>query len=152
MDNKRFFEWVPGVDFAGLELPQRQTKAAAGYDLFSIKEVVITPGNILLVPTGVRVKLPIGEFLAIYARSSLAIKRRLMLANGVGVIDADYYDNPDNGGEIMIPLFNMGAEEVLLPRGERIAQGIFTSYFTSTAEDSFLEKKRVGGFGSTGDM
>lgn len=151
MENGRFFEWVPGVDYADLELPQRQTKAAAGYDLFSIKEVRITPGNVLLVPTGVRVKLPVGEFLAIYARSSLAIKRRLMLANGVGVIDADYYDNPDNGGEILIPLFNMGVEEVLLPRGERIAQGIFMNYLTSTAEDSFLEKKRVGGFGSTGD-
>ncbi len=151
MDNLRFFEWVQGVNDAGLELPQRQTQGAAGYDLFSMQEVRISPGEIVLVPTGVRVKLPIGEFLAIYARSSLAIKKKLMLANGVGVIDADYYDNPLNGGEIMIPLLNLGKEEVLLPRGERIAQGIFMSYLTSTAESSLSGKKRIGGFGSTGD-
>ena len=151
MNRERFFEWVPGLSEENLPLPRRQTHSAAGYDLFSRIDIDIAPGEIKLVPTGVRVRLPEGEFLAIYARSSLAIKRRLMLANGVGVVDADYYDNPQNGGEILIPLWNMGLEKAVLPRGERIAQGIFMNYLTSAADEASETQWRSGGFGSTGD-
>ena len=151
MDAGRYFEWVPGLEQEGLSLPTRQTDGAAGYDLFARGDVAIAPGEIALVPTGVRVRLPASEFLAVFARSSLAIKRRLVLANGVGVVDADYYGNPDNGGEIMVSLWNIGQAEVLLTRGERIAQGVFMQYLVSAADaDLPLGKTRSGGFGSTG--
>ncbi len=149
MDDQRGFEFVPGVDHEGLMLPARQTDGAAGYDLFAREATVVAVGKIALVPTGVRVWLPEGEFLAVYARSSLAVKWRLILANGVGVVDADYYGNPDNGGEILVPLWNVGDAPVTLPRGERIAQGVFTRYFTTSADRS-TGKARTGGFGSTG--
>ncbi len=150
MDTLRYFEWVPGLDHQELQLPIRQTVGSAGYDLFSSNDVVIAPNEIKLIPTGVRVKLPVGEFLAVYARSSLALKHHLLLANGVGVVDADYYDNPDNGGEIFVPLWNAGLEVVVLPRGERIAQGIFTQFLTIAADEITNASKRQGGFGSTG--
>ena len=150
MDTLRYFEWVPGLDHQKLQLPIRQTAGSAGYDLFSSNDVAIAPNEIKLVPTGVRVKLPEGEFLAVYARSSLALKHHLLLANGVGVVDADYYDNPDNGGEIFVPLWNAGLELVVLPRGERIAQGIFTQFLISAADEITNTGQRQGGFGSTG--
>lgn len=150
MEKIRFFEWLPDVDHGGLQLPHRQTENAAGYDLFAFQETIIHPDEIILAPTGVRIKLPPGEFLAIFARSSLAIRHRLMLANGVGVIDADYYGNPGNGGEILVPLWNAGREAVILQRGERIAQGIVLNYFPVDGEMTGQEVQRTGGFGSTG--
>ncbi len=144
----REFSWVPGYETAELLLPMRQTPGSAGYDLFAYDRCVVRKGSVQLVPTGVRVLLEEGEFLAIFARSSLAIKHHLMLANGVGVIDADYYGNADNLGHIMIPLFNLGQNDVIIKRGERIAQGVFMPFVTVQGE-TFVNRLRTGGFGST---
>ena len=73
----------------------------------------------------------------------------LFLTNGVGVIDADYYDNPSNEGHIFISMFNMNDREVIISKGERIAQGVFAKYLLSS-QDEFTSTKRMGGFGSTG--
>lgn len=145
----RQFEWIPGVDHAGLVLPARQTAGSAGYDLCAIEDAEIASDSIELVGTGLRIMLPDGEFLAIYARSSLAVKRRLMLANSVGVIDADYFGNPGNDGHIMIPLWNFGSHPVMVMRGERIAQGIILRAGI-TDDDGPALLSRQGGFGSTG--
>ncbi|PWI58228.1 dUTP diphosphatase [Sulfoacidibacillus thermotolerans] len=147
----RRFEWVPSIDSTGLQLPKRQTAHAAGYDLFTISDVILSPRQVVLVPTGVRVRLQPDECLLVYARSSLALKYQLMLANGVGVIDADYYANAANAGHIFVPLVNIGEQEVELHRGERIAQGVFTK-FLLVDEDSSSDREseaRIGGFGST---
>ena len=90
------------------------------------------------------------EVLLIYIRSSTALKKRLMLMNSVGVIDADYYGNAENEGHIYIPLYNYGKESVHIAAGERIAQGIFTHYLTVDGDAAGRGTVRAGGFGSTG--
>jgi len=142
------FEWAPGFNAAGLQLPVRQTALSAGYDLAAGEDVEIAPTEIRLVRTGVRVLLERGQFMALYARSSLALKRGLLLSNGVGVIDADYYGNADNGGEILVPLWNLGLTTAFLVRGERVAQAVFTRFDIVSGELS-PDDKRKGGFGST---
>ncbi|GAV26350.1 deoxyuridine 5'-triphosphate nucleotidohydrolase [Carboxydothermus islandicus] len=144
----RGFKIVSFFEDKGINIPRRKTKASAGYDLEAAEDVVLNPGEVKLVPTGVKAYMPEDEVLLIYIRSSLAVKKGLILANGVGVVDADYYDNPENEGHIMVPLFNPGKEPVTIRKGERIAQGIFTKYLKT--EDDQAEGQRTGGFGSTG--
>ena len=90
-----------------------------------------------------------GEVLKLYPRSSLGIKRNLMLSNTTGVIDESYYGNRDNDGHILIALRNLGTEPVEIKAGEKVAQGIFEKYLT-TDNDRPVNDKRVGGVGSSG--
>lgn len=129
-------------------LPTRKTLHAAGYDIAAAATVTIQPGAVALIPTGLKVYMGPGEVLLLAVRSSLGIKRRLALANGIGVIDADYVDNPENEGHIHIGLENRGTEPVEIAAGERIAQGIFLPYLL--VADDQPGGARVGGFGSTG--
>lgn len=101
-------------------------------------------------PTGLKAYMEADEVLFLYIRSSLAIKKHLVLMNQVGVIDADYYNNPDNEGHIQIVLFNMGNDTVTIPKGTRIAQAVFSKYLTIAGDASGVGDKRNGGFGSTG--
>jgi dUTP pyrophosphatase len=142
----RRFEVLPG--YAGVALPERGTAASAGYDLAAAEEIVVPAGGVAFVPTGLRAILPEDEFLAIYARSSIATRRGLVLANGVGVVDADYAHNPDNGGHILVALRNLGTEPARIVRGERVAQAIFQRYALIDADRA--RGARLGGFGSTG--
>ena len=91
---KRAFEVVRGKDPASIQLPKRATAYSAGYDFFVSETREIPARGTALLPTGVKAKMPQGEVLLLFIRSSLGIKRGLSLANGVGVIDADYYGNP----------------------------------------------------------
>jgi dUTP pyrophosphatase len=146
MTDRRF---APIQGYEGqVTLPQRKTALSAGYDLAAAADVAIQPGRVSLVPTGLKAYMGEGEVLLLSIRSSLAVKRGLMLANGVGVIDADYADNPENEGHIMVAIANPGAEPVTIARGERIAQGIFVRYLATT--DDTVGGARTGGFGSTG--
>lgn len=129
-------------------MPRRQTAGSAGYDLASARKVTLKPGVVTLVPTGLKVYLNPDEFLAVYIRSSLAVRKGLLLANSVGIIDHDYADNPDNEGHIKIPIYNPNAEAVIIEKGERVAQGIFQRFLL--AGDDFGGGERLGGFGSTG--
>jgi|SRR5690625_2512297 len=142
----RKFEIVDG--YIDINIPKRATKDSAGYDIEAAIDTVIKPGEIVLVKTGIRVKMPKNEVVLMFPRSSLAIKKGLMMSNGVGVIDSDYY-YADNKGHIMIPLYNFKSEEVLIKKHERIAQAIFTNYFKTTDEDQ-NDTVRLGGFGSSG--
>ena len=105
---RRGFERVTGYKY--VNLPKRKTKQSAGYDIESAIDAVITPGETKLIPTGIKVYMKHYEWLGVYVRSSLAIKYGLILANGVGVIDSDYYNNPDNEGHIMIALTKFQAK------------------------------------------
>ena len=145
----RRFEVVTQFKHLNPQLPKRQTEHSAGYDLAAIKEVTIAPGEIKMIPTGLKVKLPYDEALFIYPRSSLGIKKHLMMSNSVGVVDADYYNNEDNEGHIMIPLLNFGKEDVVIAANERVAQGIFMR-FMKTVDDKAKNGTRLGGFGSSG--
>lgn len=142
-------KFAPVAGYEGrVTLPQRKTAGAAGYDLAAAADTVVEPGRVTLVPTGLKAYMGPDEVLLLTIRSSLAAKRGLLLANGVGVIDSDYADNPDNEGHILVALANYGGAPVTIAAGERIAQGIFVQYLT-TADDT-AGGTRQGGFGSTG--
>ncbi len=145
----RRFETVSTFEHLKPKLPKRQTEHSAGYDIASLEEVEIKPGEIKMIPTGIKVKLPNDEALFIYPRSSLGIKKHLMMSNSVGVVDADYYNNENNEGHIMVPLLNFGNEAVVIAAGERVAQGVFMR-FMKTTDDQVANSARLGGFGSSG--
>ena len=145
----RKFEITKAFENQTINLPKRQTSKSAGYDLESATTITIEPQAIKLVPTGLKVMVPSDEALFIFPRSSLGIKKGLMMSNSVGIIDADYYNNPDNEGHIMVPLYNFRNEPVTIEKGERIAQGVFLSYH-KTSDDTTVDIQRLGGFGSSG--
>ena len=146
----RGFEKVAKYADVDFPMPERKTELSAGYDFCLPEEVTLEPGKLQLVPTGVKAYMQAGEWLGMHIRSSMAVKKRLMLVNNVGIIDADYYNNPDNEGHIMLALLNMGENPVTLPKGERVAQGIFYNYLTADGDEKVSKAVRGGGFGSTG--
>ncbi len=101
-----------------------------------------------LVPTGVKAYIPKGYYLQLQVRSSCPLKNWLILANGVGIIDSDYYSNPDNDGEIFFQLINLSPFQIILNKGDKIGQGIFIPF--QEIENDEAAAKRIGGFGSTG--
>lgn len=147
VNQPRGFEVAKGFGDKDVTLPHRGTSEAAGYDFHSLDTVTVQPHKSVVISTGVKAYMPIGEVLKIYPRSSMGIKRGLVLANGTAIIDSDYYGNKDNDGHIMIALYNMGSEEQTIKAGERIAQGIFEPFFDCGDEP---DEVRSGGIGSTG--
>lgn len=127
-------------------LPSRKTKYSAGYDLISILDYSIEPGERLLIPTGYKAKYLDDEMLMIVVRSSVGVKYNVRLSNQVGIIDSDYYNNPSNEGHIFVSLANEGNETFYIKKGTAYAQGIFVKYLTC---DDTVIPDRVGGFGST---
>ncbi|MDR1606323.1 MAG: dUTP diphosphatase [Streptococcaceae bacterium] len=146
---RRGFELVTTYEAAGIELPERSTAHAAGYDLRAAVDVSLEPGEIKLIPTGVKAYMQAGEVLYLYDRSSNPRKKGLVLINSVGVIDGDYYGNPDNEGHIFAQMRNITAELVHVSKGERIVQGVFAPFLIADGDNA--EGQRIGGFGSTGD-
>lgn len=166
--------------YTDINLPKRQTELSAGYDFEVAKDIIIEPyehcKNILetqqdylpidlqtlssitkrttarptLVPTGIKCKMAADEYLEISVRSSCPLKYWLILANGVGIIDSDYYNNPDNEGEIFFQIINLSPFPVYLQKGDRIGQGIIHKYITT--EDDAAVGKRIGGTGSTDNV
>lgn len=124
-------------------LPTRQTKKSAGYDLTACETVQIAPEEVVLVPTGIAIEIPENEWAGIYIRSSMALKRGLVLPNSVGVIDSDYFPN-----EVKVMVRNVTKEIVTIEKGERIAQVIFHGYLT-VSDEAEIATERNGGFGST---
>jgi dUTP diphosphatase len=132
----------------GVGLPEPATGRAAGFDLAAATDMEIPPRSIRLVGTGLVIAVPDGYFLGIFARSSTPLKRGLMVANGVGVIDADYCGP---GDEIKIQVLNITDAPVTIARGDRLAQGIVLP--CPRVEWEEVEEMAVptrGGFGSTG--
>jgi dUTP pyrophosphatase len=134
---------------AAVPLPEYQTPGAAGFDFTASADVEIAAGQVALVPTGLIIQVPDGHVLGIFARSSTPLKRGLMIANGVGVIDRDYCGPAD---EIRIQVVNFTAKPVQVKRGDRIAQGLFlpVTQVTWTEADGDLRDGSRGGFGVTG--
>jgi dUTP pyrophosphatase len=101
-----------------------------------------------LVATGIKCQLDSDQYLELSVRSSCPLKYWLILANGVGIIDADYYNNPDNEGEIFFQVINLSPLPIYLKKGDRIGQGII-KHFDRAINDKVREVNRLGGFGST---
>ena len=136
-------------DYNDISMPVRKTKKSAGYDISSAISFTLLPGESKKVPTGLKAYMQDDEFLAIYIRSSLGIKKDIMLKNQVGIIDADFYNNPDNEGHFVVGIVNNGKEAFTCNKGDAIAQGIFQKYYTVDDEDESILANRIGGFGST---
>lgn len=162
--------------FEDINLPERATKHAAGYDFEAANDVVIPSifksgiatalkvalnkeealldDELLkqvkptLVGTGVKAYMGEDEFLQLCNRSSNPLKNFLLLGNGVGIIDSDYYNNENNEGHIMFQFINFGLKDLTIKKGERIGQGIFLPFLKADGDES--EKTRTGGFGSSG--
>ena len=170
MTKIRGFEVAKGFEDEDIHLPTRQTAHAAGYDFEAADDIIIPPlfaqykefvtpklfggekPNIsfkpTLVATGVKAYMPADEYLEIANRSSNPLKRFLILANGVGIVDADYYNNPANDGHIMFQFLNFSPEPIHIHKGDRIGQGIFVEYALADSDEA--TNTRDGGFGSTG--
>ncbi|WP_203649517.1 dUTP diphosphatase [Secundilactobacillus yichangensis] len=175
----RGFEIVSSYVNEGLHIPYRATKRAAGYDFESavdFKVPSIWKMNFLkvlwairhqenvddstlqrakkilkpfLIPTGIKAYMGDDEVLILANRSSNPLKRSLVIPNGIGVIDADYYNNDSNEGEIFMQVLNFGLTDAKIAKGDRIGQGIFMHYLTVDGEQK-PQQERQGGFGSSG--
>ncbi len=133
---------------ASVDLPAYGTDGSAAFDLAASMDTIIAPGEVRLVPTGLVIEVPEGMFLAVFARSSTPLKRGLMIANGVGVVDSDYCGPTD---EVKIPTLNFTSLPVQVAKGDRIAQGILLpSPRVEWDEVVELRAGSRGGFGATG--
>lgn len=135
--------------YEGISLPTRATKGSAGYDISTPQSFVLHPGESIIIPTGIRVKIKPGWVLMCFPRSGLGFKYRCQLDNTVGIIDEDYYSSK-NEGHIMLKLTNDSKEGTILEvnEGDRIAQALFMPY--GITYDDHANGERDGGFGSTG--
>ena len=151
MEKVRGFEIAKGFEDKGINLPIRKTKYSAGYDIEAAEDCIIPafkPGQApTLVKTGLKAYMPEDEYLMLCNRSSNPKKKGLVMANSVGIIDADYYGNPDNDGHFMFAYYNFFNEDVVIKKGDVIGQVIFQKYLVT--DDDNATGVRTGGFGST---
>lgn len=134
--------------FPEAQYPVRSTTNSAGYDLFCAEDTEVLPRSIKLIPTGVKCYLWEDQWLLIALRSSAPMKKGLILANGIGIIDSDYVDNPKNEGQIFVQVYNLLDTPVIIEKGESIAQGLVMPRVDLDMDNVNLVK-RAGGFGST---
>lgn len=151
-ENMRGFELIEGMNG---ELPIKATIHSAGVDFIASSDITIPAfrfkGQATLVPTGVKAFMQKDEYLQIFARSSIPVNLGLIMSNGVGIVDADYYNNPKNEGHIMIEFNNLTNEHITIEKGTRIAQGIFNKVLPVTHGVRLKNDTRNGGFGSTNE-
>ena len=151
MERKRGFEIAKGFENKEIKLPVRKTKYSAGYDIEAAEDTIIPSFKKgikpTLVKTGLKAYMGEDEVLILANRSSNPGKKGLILANSIGVIDSDYYGNPDNDGHIMFAFYNIKDEDVEIKKGDAIGQGIFQKFLVT--DNDISQGKRIGGFGST---
>ena len=148
---ERGFKVVKGYEDKNIHLPLRKTEHSAGYDLEAAEDIVLPKFELgqkpTLIPTGLKAYMQSDEVLMIFPKSSGPKKFGIMFPHSSGIIDADYYENPDNDGHILVQCINLKDEDVIIKKGDAIAQAIFQKYLIS--DDDKASGKRVGGFGST---
>ena len=132
---------------ASTPLPTYATEGSAGFDLAARVDMTVAPGAVALVPTGLVIEVPAGHFLGVFARSSTPLKRGLMVANGVGVVDSDYCGPED---EIRIAVLNFTQAPATIARGDRLAQGVIIPFVRAEWTEAPPKQRSRGGFGSTG--
>ena len=129
-----------------ITLPTRGSKHSAGYDFYSPIGITIPPHESVLIWSDVKAHMYYDNVLVIATRSSMG-KQPVTIAQAIGIIDSDYYDNETTGGNIGIRLYNAGNTPYIINVGDRIAQGVFLKY--GTVKDDSVTAERTGGFGST---
>ena len=130
-----------------IKLPTRASEHSAGYDFYSPVDAIIEPNKSALIFTDVKAHMYYDNVLMLFVRSSMG-KHPVVIANGTGIIDADYYGNTDNDGNIAFRLLNLGDTPYEIKKGDRIGQGVFVKY--GTIKDDTTTTQRSGGFGSSG--
>lgn len=135
-----------------IKLPERATEKSAGYDFFAIEDVEIPPYKLgdkpFKVATGIKVKMLDDESLELLNRSSNPEKKNLVIPQSLGLIDADYYNNSVNEGEVFFTFYNLNTQSVSIKKGEKVGQGVFRKYLI--VDNDNAKGVRQGGFGSTG--
>lgn len=147
----RGFELITSYKNTNVALPTRKTQYSAGYDIAAAEDTILRPAATTLIATGLKAYMLGDEYLGIHIRSGLSVKNNLSLINGQGIIDADYYNNADNEGHILIAVYNHNSQDILISKGTRIAQGIFYKYLVTDHDEENLFVTRTGGIGSTGE-
>ena len=151
MERKRGFEIAKGFENHDIVMPIRKTKYSAGYDVCAAEDCVIPPFTFgskpTLVKTGIKAYMQKDEYLMLCNRSSNPFKKGLVLANSVGIIDADFYENPDNDGAFCYAFYNYFNEPLEIKKGEVVGQAIFQKYMLT--DNDVAEGERISGFGST---
>ncbi len=151
MKRERGFEIAKGFENSNINLPIRKTKCSAGYDIEAAEDTTIPSFKKgmkpTLVKTGIKAYMGEDEVLILANRSSNPGKKGLILANSIGVIDSDYYGNPDNDGHIMFAFYNIKEEDIQIKKGDAIGQGIFQKFLIT--DNDVSQGERTGGFGST---
>ncbi len=151
MERKRGFEIAKGYENKGINLPVRKTANSAGYDVEAAEDTIIPvfkPGQKpTLVKTGLKAYCEPDEFYMLCNRSSNPGKRGLVMANSVGIIDSDYYENEDNDGHFMFAFYNFFDHDIEIKKGDVIGQAIFMKYLKVDRDNATGTRK--GGFGST---
>ena len=129
-----------------IKLPTRGSKNSAGYDFYSPVDAVIQPNESAKIWTDIKADMYYDNVLMLFVRSSMG-KHPVVISNGTGIIDSDYYSNEGNDGNIGFRLLNLGTAPYEIKIGDRIGQGVFLKYGTVKDDDTTAERK--GGFGST---
>lgn len=146
----RGFEIAKGWEDKNINLPKRSTKNAAGYDIEAALDTLVPvykPGiKPTLIPTGLKAYCQSDECFFLMSRSS-GPKNGLLTPHGFGLIDADYYENESNDGHFFVQVFNCSDKDILIKKGDKIAQVVFTKYLQ--VDNDYASGKRIGGFGST---
>lgn len=147
---KRGFEIVEEYKGKGINLPIRKTAHSAGYDVEAAEDVVIPAYQFgtkpTLIPTGLKAYCEEDEYYLLVNRSS-GPKKGFVMANSVGIIDSDYYNNESNEGHFYFQYFNFSDHDLVVKKGDVIGQVIFQKYLT--VDNDQAEGTRSGGFGST---
>ena len=146
----RFFEVVKDEfrkNSGDIRLPTRATEHSAGYDFYSPVDIIIPAHESVMIWTDVKAHMYYDNVLLLFVRSSMG-KHPVVLANGTGIVDEDYYSNESNDGNIGFRLLNLSSTPYEIKVGDRIGQGIFVKY--GTVKNDTTKTKRNSGFGSTG--
>jgi len=147
---QRGFEIAKGWEDKNINLPIRKTAHSAGYDVEAAEDIIIPkyyPGiKPTLIPTGLKAYCEDDEFYMLVNRSS-GPKKGFLMANSIGIIDADYYGNEINDGHFYFQYFNCSDKEIEVKKGDVIGQVIFQKYLIIDNDEA--KGKRTGGFGST---
>lgn len=137
--------------YENIRLPQRKTAQAAGYDFFTPIGFALHPKHKIMIPTGIKIYFNEAEskvyHLSLYVRSSIGIKKDVVLSNGTGIIDGDYYGNPDNDGDMLMAFYNRGNNYIRFEAGDRLMQGVVELHGRIEGDD--VQEQRRGGVGST---
>lgn len=151
MSKVRGFEVVKGYEDKDIHLPIRKTAYSAAYDLEAAEDIVLPNfekgSKPILIPTGLKAYMQPDEVLIIVPRSSGPKKQGISFPHSAGIIDGDYYGNPDNDGHIFVQCINLKNEDVKIKKGEAVGQAIFQKFLI--ADDDQADGVRIGGFGST---